>query len=211
MTSTRFPGKVLKLLDGRTVLERVLDRAARVAGADIVVVASPTGRASAPIRDVCKCAHVPFFAGSETDVLSRYYDAALKHKADVIMRITSDCPFINPMIAGDVLRMVKEANFDYASNVHPLRTFPKGFDCEAFTFDCLEAARLCARNDYDREHVTPWMQQTNGIMRGNIAQKDDHSAINLCVDYPGDIERLETMMYRGEIPTIERVSDATRH
>lgn len=212
MTSSRFPGKVLRMLDGRTVLDRVLDRAQRVIGADMVVVACPRDDASKPIYEACRARGVPFFAGSELNVLFRYYRAAVKHNAEIIMRITSDCPFFNPLIAGEVLRKLRDEDLDYASNVFPHRTFPKGFDCEAFTFDCLEAAQLNARDDYDREHVTPWMQQTEGLNRGLLAQAKDFSNVNLCVDFPGDIERLETMMFRGEIPTLERIDrDGTRH
>lgn len=211
MTSSRFPGKIMKMLEGRTVLDRVLDRALIIPGADMVIVACPKDDASAPIYGACKAKGVPYFAGSETDVLARYFGAAVKHGADLIMRITSDCPFFNPLIAGEVIEKLKREDLDYASNVFPVRSFPKGFDCEAFTFDCLEAAQLNARNDYDREHVTPWMQQTTGIMMGNLMQNEDFSHINLCVDLPGDIERLETMLRLGTIPTIERVDNATRH
>jgi spore coat polysaccharide biosynthesis protein SpsF len=211
MTSSRFPGKIMRLLDGRTVLDRVLDRAEHVRGVDTVIVACPKDDASAPIYEACRARGVLYYAGSEMNVLSRYYEAAKKHGLDVIMRITSDCPFFNPVIAGEVLSRLKDGDLDYASNVYPVRTYPKGFDCEAFTFDCLEAAHLNARNDYDREHVTPWMQQTDGLMIGNMVQENDMSEINLCVDFPGDIERLETMKHLGTIPTIGKVENESHH
>lgn len=211
MTSTRFPGKIMHPIDGRTVLDRVLDRARRVPGIDTVIVAYPKAEASAPIYQACKAAGIACFAGSEMNVLSRYYKAAQKYRLDVIMRITSDCPFFNPIIAGEVVTRFRMGDVDYASNVFPRRTFPKGFDCEVFSFDCLEAAFVKARNDYDREHVTPWMQQTDGILVANLTQDEDHSHINLCVDYPEDIARLEAMIASGQIPSIGKVEHATRH
>lgn len=215
MTSSRFPGKILELLDGKTVLDHVLSRVQRINGVDMVVVACPKGDASAPIREACRAARVLCFGGSEHDVLSRYYEAAKKHgRPEVIMRVTSDCPFLNPLIAGEVIQRLKDGQMDYASNVYPRRTYPKGFDCEAFTFDCLEAAHISATTDYEREHVTPWMQKTDGLIIGNMVQDEDMSDINLCVDYPGDIDRLEKMLYRGEIPMLKAIvkeRDATRH
>ncbi len=209
MTSTRFPGKVLHMLAGKTVLERVLERAKLVAGADAVIVAFPADDASIPIyTEVMGIPGIFSASGSETDVLSRYYDAALKYGLDTIVRITSDCPFIDPIIISGLIAYRNRFGADYASNVFPRRTYPKGLDCEAFTFDCLEAAHVSTDDPYCREHVTPWMQRTDGIKRVNMVDKEDKSDINLCVDHPADIDRLEELLANG---TLKEIEYATRH
>ncbi len=197
VTSTRFPGKVLAKIAGQTVLSRVIERAKLIPFVDIVVVAMPADDASIPIYEIARDMGVMCSSGSEDDVLSRYYDAAQMYGIDnVILRITADCPFIDPVVAGEVLSLLKAQGLDYTSNSFPVRTYPKGLDVEAFTFDCLEAAHLKANKPYDREHVTPWMQRTKGILRGNVRQKIDRSGLNWCVDYPEDIARLEAIVTR---------------
>jgi len=193
MTSSRLPGKVMLPLMGRPVLEHVLTRAKMIPGVDKVVCAMPEDEASAPMLPVCRKTRVVAFAGDEDDVLDRYYEAAKSVEADWIMRITADCPLVDPMICGTVLRMALEEGLDYASNVYPARSYPKGFDCEVFSFQCLEATALCASNAYDKEHVTPWMQRAE-IRRGLLKSKADWSDVNLCIDEAGDVERVEKLI-----------------
>ena len=197
MTSRRFPGKSLAILAGKPVLAHVLTRAKKIRGVDKIVCAFPEDDASLPILDLCRGERVIVFAGDEDDVLGRYYEAAKAVNADIIMRITADCPFIDPTICGLLLEKMKKDDYDYMSNVYPERTFPKGHDCEAFTFNCLEAAYVTAEDPYEREHVTPWMQTTPGINRGALASKTDYSHINYCVDYPEDIKRIEAMIRKS--------------
>jgi spore coat polysaccharide biosynthesis protein SpsF (cytidylyltransferase family) len=106
------------------------------------------------------------YRGHEYDVLSRYLGAARAYDADIIMRVTGDCPLISPSLCADVLAALK--GNDYASNILP-RTFPKGFDCEVFTMGTLQAADIHTV-DNEREHVTPWMQRAD-IRRANVANK----------------------------------------
>jgi spore coat polysaccharide biosynthesis protein SpsF len=150
--SSRLPGKVLLPLNGHTVIGEVLTRCGRIAGVDEVVCAVPRGDANL-IEEASKYATV--YEGSEHDVLARYVGAALEHDADIVMRITGDCPLISPALCGSILGALEDA--DYCSNVCP-RTFPKGFDCEVFTTSLLLEAHANATGE-DREHVTPWMQQ----------------------------------------------------
>jgi spore coat polysaccharide biosynthesis protein SpsF (cytidylyltransferase family) len=199
MTSRRFPGKTMALLRGVPILEHVLVRAKGIPGIDKIVVAFPEDDASIPILNLCREARVIAFAGDEDDVLGRYYDAAKHVDADIIMRITADCPLIFPPVCAKTLDLLKEENLDYTSNVYPERTFPKGYDCEVFTFDCLEVANLHAKDAYDREHVTPWMQKHPSIKRGMIRNKTDDSCYNYCVDYPEDINRLEDMIKASNV------------
>lgn len=191
MTSKRLPGKVLMPLAGKSVLERVLERAARIPFIDTVICAFPAADESIPIYQLCNSLGVACASGSEKDVLGRYYDAATMYGVDTIVRITGDCPLFDPVVAGEVLSLLKAENLDYCSNVFPKRTYPKGYDAEAFTYDCLEAAHLLTKKPYDREHVTPFMQRKRGIRRANVRQRIDQSAINLCVDTAEDHARLE--------------------
>lgn len=194
MTSKRFPGKTAAPLLGRPVLEHVLVRAKMIPGVDKVVCAFPEDKMSAPILVLCRSTRVIAFAGDENDVLGRYYEAAKNVKASVIMRITGDCPLIDPMVCGALLRLFLQEDLDYASNIHPVRTFPKGLDCETFTCACLNNANACAVSAYDREHVTPWMQRASSVHKGTLKAKEDRSDVNYCVDYPEDIARLEKIM-----------------
>ena len=139
-------------MNGHTVIGEVLTRCKRIAGVDAVVCAVPRGDERL-IAEASKYAAV--YEGSEHDVLSRYVDAAEMYRADVVMRITGDCPLISPALCAAVLKAIEDA--DYCSNVCP-RTFPKGMDCEVFTANLLRDADENATGE-DREHVTPWMQQ----------------------------------------------------
>jgi spore coat polysaccharide biosynthesis protein SpsF len=159
MGSTRLPGKVLLPLNGHTVIREVVTRCWAIPGIDLVCVATPDWKIADTIDGIC---HVVF--GSEHDVLGRYELAARMTHADVVMRITADCPLLSPQLCGAVLADLGDA--DYISNVHP-RTFPQGYDCEVFTRETLEMARRWAE-DGDHEHVTTWMLRAP-IERKNFA------------------------------------------
>jgi spore coat polysaccharide biosynthesis protein SpsF len=155
MGSSRLPGKVLLPLNGHTVVEEVIARCKRIKGLDGVVCAIPHTKENDRLaRVVGEC-----YRGPEHDVLSRYMGAAKKYGATVIMRITADCPLINPGLCGAVLEAQEQFNCDYSSNVEP-RTFPRGYDCEVFTLDALKRADEHSTPE-EREHVTPWMRRTD--------------------------------------------------
>ena len=199
MTSTRFPGKSMALLNGKPVLQRVIESALKIRPQDITIVAVPDTPESEPMLEFMALhkwpanARLENFCGNELNVLDRYYEAAKFFKLDVIMRITADCPFIVPKVCSEVLQLLIWRKLDYCSNVHPIRSFPKGLDCEAFTFDCLEAAHQLAAID-EQEHVTTWMIKTKELKKALVQQQVDASDINWCVDNPEDIERLEKIM-----------------
>ena len=139
----------------------------RIEGVDIVVCAVPDEAASDHIEKIADAVGVVTHRGSEKDVLLRYLGATKMVDADVILRVTSDCPLIDPEIAADVVQLRKTKSCHYAANNMP-RTFPHGLDCEAFTREALEQAHIEARDDYDREHVTPWLRQADNIVRANL-------------------------------------------
>ena len=221
MTSTRFPGKSMALLAGRPVLEWVIERAKLIPFVEKVIVAMPSDKASAPMGELCERLGVETFYGPEDDVLRRYYLAAMTFELDTIVRITGDCPMFDPLVAGEVLALLKAKNLDYCSNVFPKRTYPKGFDVEAFTFECLEAAHIESEDDpdyppakrralaYNREHVGVWAQKRKGVQRANVQQRVDQSNINLCIDYPADLERLENIIGKMKLPGLGLIGVAT--
>jgi spore coat polysaccharide biosynthesis protein SpsF len=194
MGSKRFPGKVMADLLGKPVLYHVLFRCLEIESADVVVLAVPDEPESDPLHDVADLLGVQVVRGSETDVLGRYLKAARWVGACQIMRVTADCPLIDPHVCSAVLDIVKRGQCDYASNVMP-RTFEKGLDCEAFTRWALEvSARDCA-DEYVREHVTPYMQTFDIFKRLNIESGDPSRATaNLCIDYEHDLDHVRFVM-----------------
>lgn len=198
MTSKRFPGKSMALLLGKPVLMRVLERVKTIPDAK-VILAAPDTDASEPMLELADKMGVDNFCGSELNVLSRFFGCARFFKFEYIVRITADCPFIDPRVCKECIDLLLFRKLDYCSNIFPNRTYPQGLDCEVFTFDCLDAAKQMAAGPYDLEHVTPWMQRTEGIRRAVVEQKIDMSSQNWCVDYPEDIERLEKLAQQGTI------------
>ena len=166
--SSRLPGKVLKPLAGGTVLAEVLRRCRAIPGADLVVCAVPEGEKDDPVAEEAQRCGAIVTRGSESDVLHRYLQASRAVGADVVMRVTSDCPLIDPGVCGAVLDLRAEKNADYACNNLP-PSFPHGLDCEAFTRDALELAWREAIAPEDREHVTPWLRRAPEIRRAVLA------------------------------------------
>jgi spore coat polysaccharide biosynthesis protein SpsF len=161
MGSTRLPGKVLRDLCGHPVLWHVVQRVRACTPVDEVVVATTTSTGDDPVYRFCREMRVNAFRGSEDDVLSRYYEAARMAQADVVIRITADCPFIDPEILATLIRAFTQADsagerVDYFSNCLE-RTFPRGLDAELFRFAALEAAFHEATRQPEREHVTPFL------------------------------------------------------
>lgn len=198
MTSRRFPGKSMALLLEKPVIQWTMERAKQIRipkkAVSEIILAVPDTAESEPMIALADSIGISNFCGSETNVLKRYYDAARFFKFDIVMRLTGDCPFIDPVVCSGVLQLLLWRRLDYTSNVFPKRTFQKGLDCECFTFDALEAAYKLADQMYDYEHVTSWMQRTEEVKKGNYAQKIDVSHVNLCVDEPEDIPRIEELI-----------------
>jgi spore coat polysaccharide biosynthesis protein SpsF len=186
MTSTRLPGKVLLDLAGTTVLDQVLARCVLIPKVDQVVCAVPDGAAHDPVAAESEACGIAVVRGSEADVLSRYAKAADWAGADVVMRVTSDCPLIDPVVCGDVLDFVVKAAADYSCNNMP-RTFPHGLDCEAFGAPILREAAERARLPEEREHVTPWIRNNNRLRRASLnGPGAPLSELRMTLDTPED-------------------------
>ncbi len=170
--STRLPGKVLKPLGNGTVLSEVLRRCAAVPGVDVVVCAIPENAEDDPLVPAVESAGATVVRGSSDDVLGRYARAADTVGADIVMRVTSDCPLIDPGLCGALLAVRAAAGTDYAANNLTV-SFPHGLDCEAFTADALHRAAKSATAAYDREHVTPWLRRDPSISRASVSVNEE--------------------------------------
>jgi spore coat polysaccharide biosynthesis protein SpsF len=189
MGSTRLPGKVLLDLCGQPVLARVVERTARAKTLNRVVVATTTEPADQVLCDLCQARGWPSFCGSQEDVLDRYYRAAQEHAADVVVRITSDCPLIDPevtdMAVAEFFRL--QPDCDYLSNGEPPRPFPRGLDVEVFHFRALEEAWREARPPAFREHVTPFIYRHPQRFRlAPLLADGDFTDMRWTVDTPED-------------------------
>ncbi len=197
MTSTRLPGKVLKTVLGKTLLEYHLERASRAQTIDELVVATTVNATDEPIVELCRQVKIPFFRGSEHDVLSRYFQCAQAHQAQLVVRITSDCPLIDPSVIDLVVAELSSSprKWDYVNNTGPTRTFPRGLDVEAFTFEALRQAHEQATQPAEREHVTLFMHQPGSDYRlGFVQHTPDLSHYRWTVDEAADFDVLAAML-----------------
>jgi glutamate-1-semialdehyde 2,1-aminomutase/spore coat polysaccharide biosynthesis protein SpsF len=191
MGSSRLPGKVMMDLAGKTVLQHVLERCARIPGIDAVVCAIADEAESGLLAEVAQRSGAGVFVGPVCDVLARYQSAARLAKADVIVRVTSDCPLVDPVVCGQVVALRMESNADYACNILP-RSYPKGLDCEVFTTATLELAATAATKPSDREHVTQWMLRAPELRRANLSSGDESLAsLRWTLDYSEDLGFLQ--------------------
>ncbi|MFC7050485.1 cytidylyltransferase domain-containing protein [Emcibacter nanhaiensis] len=157
MTSSRLPGKVLKPLARKTILEHVIERCSRIAGVDEVSIAMPDDAAQDPlVKFVSGLKNVSFFQGSETNVLERTFLAAKAVGAGTLLRVTSDCPFIDPDISGALLAAYRQSGARYA-RLPMDRGFPLGFDTEVLSMDLLREVYEADTDEYEQEHVTPYI------------------------------------------------------
>lgn len=199
--STRLPAKVLCDIEGKTMLQRVVERVSQAKRIDEVVVATSNTPADEILIEHCKHQGWSYFAGSESDVLSRYWLAANACSADQVVRITSDCPLIDPEVIDSVVEVCDREDVDYACNFFPLRYFPRGLDCEIIRLDALRRVHEAALADRYREHVTLYIYDSpqSDISIGSVVADVDHGAMRWTVDTPEDLELVrEIYRYFGE-------------
>jgi spore coat polysaccharide biosynthesis protein SpsF len=196
MGSTRLPGKVLRDLEGETMLARVMRRLGRARRIDSLLVATTDRAADDAIVEECRRHKLPVFRGDQDDVLDRYFRAAQLVKADVVVRVTSDCPLIDPEMTDQTVAAFLEARPDYAAN-NLVRTYPRGLDTEVFSMDALANAWQQARKPYERSHVTPYIYEHPADFRILTVTEDaDYSHHRWTVDTAEDLEFVRTIYSR---------------
>lgn len=203
--STRLPGKILKELSNKPMLWHIVNRLSHSKRIDKVIVATTNLSEDDEVQKFCETNNILFYRGSSEDVLSRYYEAALKFNAELIIRITSDCPVIDPFIIDEMLEYYfqesKSVRLDYISNVHP-RTFPRGLDTEIFSIDSLVKTHNEAKLQFEREHVTPYIYNHQELFTiKNFSNEKDFSFHRWTVDTPEDfslIDEIYKALYRKD-------------
>ena len=190
MCSTRLPNKVMKSIGGIPMIELLLTRLTRAKEIDQIIVATSVDERNLPLVNHVRNLGYTCEQGSENDVLDRYMQAAKKHQADVVVRITGDCPLVDSELVDEVIRSFKTADVDYFSNISP-PTYPDGLDIEVFTFKALEQASQESTDPFDREHVTPYLRQPGKFRAAAMQHSEDLSALRLTVDEPADFVVIE--------------------
>lgn len=196
--STRLPGKVLMPLCGQPMLWHVVTRVRAAPSICEVVVATTTEERDEPVRVFCAAAGIPCFSGSEHDVVDRYYQAAVHYQIDPVVRITADCPLVDPGLIERLLMMYATGKFDHvavaagAGAAFEEQRFPNGLDAECFSFAALERACREATTTSDREHVTPFIWRVPGRFRLGFLKPDaDYSMFRWTVDTAEDFQVAE--------------------
>jgi spore coat polysaccharide biosynthesis protein SpsF len=190
MGSTRLPGKVLKAILGKPMLFHEIERVSRAKNIDEIVIATTDQPADDKIVSLCKKNSWNYYRGSENDVLDRYYQSAIAFHAGIIVRITADCPLIDPVIIDQTIDVfLKSKSIDYVSNSLPVMTFPRGLDTEIMSMTTLKKVWIEDKNPGWREHVTPYIERNPSKFRikGHVYSKD-FSYLRWTVDTPADLQ-----------------------
>lgn len=196
MSSSRLPGKVLADLGGQPMIGYMLARVRRARLLDGVVLVTSTDASDDPLAEAVAGMGIAVHRGSLDDVLGRFGGAAQAFGGDVIVRLTGDCPLIDPDVIDAVLALREATGADYASNVDP-PTFPDGLDVECFTRAALDRALAEATQPAEREHVTLWMRSAAaGLARANHTGLVDASHLRLTVDYADDLGVVRSLVAR---------------
>lgn len=219
MGSTRLPGKVMLPLSGRHVLDHVTNRVGQASRIDSLVVATSEEQQDDIIARFAPKFDAKLYRGPEADVLERLFGAAAEHDADTVVRITADCPLLAPTVIDSVVDTLDRTGADYASNIEH-RTFPRGLDVEAFTFESFEQVREEATDPHYREHVTPYYREestrftTRSVSSEQVfddPQLQNRSDLRLTLDEAADYEVLHTIYENVTFDEILPISEAIRY
>jgi len=186
MGSTRFPNKVMQLIDEVPLIEILLHRLSKSQQINKIILATSKDPRNQPLIDHVKTLGYSVYQGSENDVLDRYYQAAREAQATEIVRITGDCPLISPDLVDQLIKLFHSEKADYASNTNP-PTYPDGLDISVCTFKALEAAWSQADTDFDREHVMPFIINSDEFHIVNLYNSKDFSKERWTIDEPEDL------------------------
>ena len=193
MGSTRLPGKVLKKIKGATLIEILLKRLSKSKQIDKIVVATTNNSEDEKLVDYVKSLGFETFCGDEDDVLNRYYQCAKSFNAQTIIRVTGDCPLIDPELVDDIIKHFYSSKVDYCSNTNP-PTYPDGLDTEVFSFRALEKSRKFAQTLHHKEHVTPILKSDKRFSRKNFTNKENMSKKRWTVDEIDDFNVVKEIL-----------------
>tara|TARA_B100000963_G_C22632281_1_gene675578 strand:+ start:2130 stop:4169 length:2040 start_codon:yes stop_codon:yes gene_type:complete len=188
--SIRLPGKILKSINGVPAIELLLKRLKKAKFLDQIVIATSNQKKNMKFRNFLKKKKIEYYAGSENNVLLRYFETATKYKADIIVRITGDSIIIDPTLIDNFIKIFKKKKIDYLSNTHPA-TFPDGLDIEIFDFKTLKKTNNEAKNLFDREHVTTFIKDSKKFKRYNIEFKENLSKLRWSLDEEIDLKEIK--------------------
>ncbi len=192
MGSTRLPNKVMRRMLGVPMIELLLNRLSQSKQIDRIILATSQDKRNQPLVSHVRGLGYEVYQGSEDDVLDRYYQAACLVQPEIIVRITGDCPLIDPEIVDRAITTFQESKVDYLSNTNP-PTYPDGLDVEVFTFTALKQAWQSASQSHQREHVTPYLRDTSKFKLLNINHTEDRSDQRWTVDEPEDFEVIKNI------------------
>lgn len=198
MGSSRFPGKVLKEVNGIPLLKYQFDRVEQSIFITETVIATTVKEQDSLITEFCEQNRISFYRGSEDDVLNRYYECAREYQADIVIRLTADCPLIDPGVIDDVIKIYIENDYDFVANTAPPEgvTYPEGMDVEVFSLQLIERSAREAKKPSEREHVTHYFWRNPQLFSTyRIDLSKDFSAYRLTVDYPEDFDVIEAIIY----------------
>jgi spore coat polysaccharide biosynthesis protein SpsF len=185
MSSTRLPGKVLKLIDGKTVLWHVINRLKFSNNITKIVVLTSTDKSDDEIFDYCKEKKFLCFRGELDDVLKRFYHASNFYNSDNIIRITADCPLIDPVIVDELIDIHSTDSNDYT---FLCGEFPDGLDCSIFSYKCLKESHLLAKKKYEREHISQFVEKNEANYKiGKLIKFSAKDHIRITLDEPSDL------------------------
>lgn len=194
MSSSRLPGKVVMPLAGRPLLAFMVERVRCAKTVDDIIVATSTDPSDDALAEMLSVQGITCWRGSLDNVLSRFHDAAISQSADIVLRLTGDCPLIEPQLIDACAQMLAGKAVDYVSNVEPA-TFPDGLDVEAITMTALAVAEKNATLGSEREHVTTFIRSyPDRFTRASVTSAIDLSALRWTVDYAEDLEAVRNMV-----------------
>jgi spore coat polysaccharide biosynthesis protein SpsF len=205
--SSRLANKVLETIEGKSLLWHVINRAKQVKNVDQVILITTRHKIDEKIIRIANESQILSFQGDTLDVLNRHYQCALKFNADPIIRITADCPLIDPKLSGEILEFFLSNNYDYVSNtINP--TYPDGLDTEIFSFMALKEAANQAKLKSEREHVTSYIKNNSEKFKlYNYKNKQDYSKFRWTVDEKKDLEFVRKIYFEMSPKKIFSMND----
>jgi len=209
--SNRLPGKVaLELYDSKSMLWWVIQRVKKVRLLDMVILATPDTAKDNILKGICADTGIYLYQGSENDVLDRYAKAALRFNVDVIVRVTADCPFIDPDVITKSIRFFNDNTFEYVSTVG---SYPDGLDTEIFSITTLYSAWKGAKSNYHREHVTPYIRESGLYTIGLVPSPEDlklknyHWSVDTMEDFNMAVKMYERLKYDFRLADVVKLVD----